>query len=98
MRGNVLCTTPIPLRVIASIYRVAFTSQRFLTQPGIRGSVMRDSAFGPVTIPAEFWSRPDVTQALTHRDFGELFRLLTQWTGLSQTRIGAATGNAQGRI
>jgi hypothetical protein len=59
---------------------------------------MRDSAFGPVTIPAEFWSRPDVTQTLTNRDIGELFRLLTQWTGLSQTRIGAATGNAQGRI
>ena len=59
---------------------------------------MRDSAYGPVTIPPDFWSRPDVNRALASRDIGELFRLLKQWTGLSQMRIGAATGNAQGRV
>ncbi len=59
---------------------------------------MRDSAFGPVTVSPDFWSRPDVTRALASRDIGELFRLLRQRAGLSQTRIGAATGNAQGRV
>ena len=59
---------------------------------------MRDRAFGPVSVSPDFWSRPDVTRALTSRDIGELFRLLRQRAGLSQTRIGAATGNAQGRV
>src|ERR1035441_7431870 len=59
---------------------------------------MRDSAFGHVAIPPDFWSRPDVRGALASRDMGELFRLLRQRAGISQMRIGAATGNAQGRI
>ena len=58
---------------------------------------MRDSAFGPVAVSPDFWSRPDVRQALASRDMGELFRLLNR-AGISQTRIGTATGNAQGRI
>ena len=59
---------------------------------------MRDSAFGPADIPPEFWTRPDVTRALARQDIGELFRLLKKWTGMSQTRIGAATGLYQGRV
>jgi len=59
---------------------------------------MRESAFGPIAIYPDFWSRSDVTRALTSHDIGELFRLLKQWAGLSQMRIGAATGNAQGRV
>ena len=59
---------------------------------------MRDSAFGPPAIPPDFWSRPEVTAALARRDIGELFRLLKTLAGMSQTRIGAATGNAQGRV
>ena len=59
---------------------------------------MRDSAFGPADIPLEFWTRPDVTRALARQDIGELFRLLKKWTGMSQTRIGAATGLYQGRV
>ena len=59
---------------------------------------MRDSAFGPADIPPEFWTRPDVTSALARQDIGELFRLLKKWTGMSQTRIGAATGLYQGRV
>ena len=59
---------------------------------------MRDSAFGPVDIPADFWSRREVTRALISRDVGELFRLLRQRAGLSQVRIGTATGLAQGRV
>jgi len=59
---------------------------------------MRDSALGPASISPDFWSRPDVVRALTRCDIGELFGLLRQWAGMSQTRIGAATGNAQGRV
>lgn len=59
---------------------------------------MRDSAFGPADIPPEFWTRPDVTRALARQDIGELFRLLKKWTGMSQTRIGAAAGLYQGRV
>jgi transcriptional regulator with XRE-family HTH domain len=59
---------------------------------------MRDSAFGPVTIPADFWTHPDVSGSLTRRDIGELFRLIKQHTNLSQNRIGIATGFAQGRV
>ena len=59
---------------------------------------MRDSAFGPPAIPPDFWSRPEVTAALGRRDIGDLFRLLKALAGMSQTRIGAATGNAQGRV
>jgi transcriptional regulator with XRE-family HTH domain len=59
---------------------------------------MRDSASGPVAIPPDFWSRPDVIHALADRDIGKLFRLLTKWTGLSQNRIGVATGLGQGRV
>src|ERR1019366_3791103 len=50
---------------------------------------MRDSAFGHVAIPPDFWSRPDVRGALASRDMGELFRLLRQRAGISQMRIGA---------
>jgi|GEM_PF-880594 len=59
---------------------------------------MRDSASGPAAISPDFWSRPDVTHALKGRDIGELFRLLKKWAGLSQTRIGEATGLSQGRV
>jgi transcriptional regulator with XRE-family HTH domain len=59
---------------------------------------MRDSAFGPVAIPPDFWVRPDVSYALERRDIGEVFRLLKQRAGLSQNRIGVATGLAQGRV
>jgi len=59
---------------------------------------MRDSAFGPADIPPDFWTRPEVTRALARRDIGELFCLLKKWTGMSQTRIAAATGLYQGRV
>lgn len=59
---------------------------------------MRDSAFSPLDIPDGFWTRPDVVSALTARDIGELFRLLNDDLGLSQTRIGTATGHTQGRV
>jgi tetratricopeptide (TPR) repeat protein len=59
---------------------------------------MRASAFDPPAIAAEFWARPSVAQALTRRDMGALFRLLSQYEGFSQTRIATATGIAQGRV
>jgi transcriptional regulator with XRE-family HTH domain len=63
---------------------------------------MRDGAFAPVAIPAEFWARPDVTRALARRDIGAVFRFLTDRDGpgprLTQMQVGTATGTAQGRI
>ena len=59
---------------------------------------MRPSAFDPPAIPPAFWERPDVCQALRQRDMSALFRLLQQYLGLSQMRIGTAVGLGQGRI
>jgi transcriptional regulator with XRE-family HTH domain len=59
---------------------------------------MRPSAFDPPAIPPAFWERPDVCRALRKRDMGALFRLLCQYTGLSQMRIATAVGLGQGRI
>ena len=63
-----------------------------------RRNAMRASAFDPPSIPPAFWERPDVCQALRKRDMGALFRLLCQYTGLSQMRIATAVGLGQGRI
>jgi hypothetical protein len=59
---------------------------------------MRPSAFDPPAIPSAFWERPDVCHALRKRDMSALFRLLQQYLGLSQTRIGTAVGLGQGRM
>jgi len=59
---------------------------------------MRPSAFDPPSIPAAFWERPDVCQALRRRDMGALFRLICQYTGLSQMRIATAVDLGQGRV
>jgi transcriptional regulator with XRE-family HTH domain len=59
---------------------------------------MRPSAFDPPAVPGGFWVRTDVTSTLRDRDIGYLLRLLRQYAGLSQTRIAAATGVAQGRL
>lgn len=59
---------------------------------------MRDSAFGPISLPDSFWHRPDVAAALTDRDMGELFRLLRSKAAITQTRIATATDMAQGRV
>jgi tetratricopeptide (TPR) repeat protein len=59
---------------------------------------MRPSAFDPPALPPAFWERPDVCQALRQRDMSALFRLLQQYLGLSQMRIGTAVGLGQGRM
>jgi tetratricopeptide (TPR) repeat protein len=58
---------------------------------------MRASAFDPPAIPAGFWERADVREALRNRDMGTLFQLLRQYAGLSQIRIGTAVEIGQGR-
>ncbi|MEV5555817.1 helix-turn-helix transcriptional regulator [Nonomuraea wenchangensis] len=52
----------------------------------------------PVVIPADLWQRPEMRTALTNRDIGHLFRLVRQYAGISQTRIGVAVGFSQGKV
>jgi tetratricopeptide (TPR) repeat protein len=52
----------------------------------------------PLRVPAQFWQRPEVTEALDARDIGRLFRLLRQYCGASQTRIGTAVGMTQSTV
>lgn len=59
---------------------------------------MRDSAFGPLALPEQFWSRADVRDALRRRQVGTLFRLIGQHGGVSQIRIGTAVEMGQGRV
>ncbi|MEV7289803.1 helix-turn-helix domain-containing protein [Streptomyces sp. NPDC093252] len=51
-----------------------------------------------LTVPHELWDRPAMRRALTERDIGTVFRLVRQYTGASQSRLGAATGLAQSDI
>jgi tetratricopeptide (TPR) repeat protein len=59
---------------------------------------MASSVCDPFRVPDGFWLRDDAGNALDHRDIGALFRLLSRHTGASQTRIGTATGLAQGTV
>jgi tetratricopeptide (TPR) repeat protein len=59
---------------------------------------MPPHALEPVQVPAGFWQREDVLAALAARDVGALFRLLRQYTGASQTRIGIAVGMPQSEV
>lgn len=52
----------------------------------------------PVVVPADLWKRPEMHTALTNRDIGHLFRLVRQYAGVSQTRIGVAVGLSQGKV
>ncbi|MEO3875698.1 helix-turn-helix domain-containing protein [Nonomuraea sp. B12E4] len=52
----------------------------------------------PVVIPADLWQRPEMRTALTNRDIGHVFRLVRQYAGISQTRIGVAVGFSQGKV
>ncbi|MEW9549715.1 helix-turn-helix domain-containing protein [Nonomuraea sp. NPDC050783] len=52
----------------------------------------------PVVIPADLWQRPEMRTALINRDIGHLFRLVRQYAGISQTRIGVAVGFSQGKV
>ncbi|MFC0533026.1 helix-turn-helix domain-containing protein [Phytohabitans kaempferiae] len=59
---------------------------------------MGGRAFEPLRIPAGFWGRDDVGQALRQRDFGALLRLVAKYAGASQTQIAIAVGATQGQV
>jgi transcriptional regulator with XRE-family HTH domain len=52
----------------------------------------------PVTLPDAVWSRADVLAALEARNIGALFALAQQRSGVTQARMGTATGLGQGRV
>ncbi|MFI6921960.1 helix-turn-helix domain-containing protein [Nonomuraea spiralis] len=52
----------------------------------------------PVVVPADLWKRREMMSALTIRDIGHVFRLVRQYVGVSQTRIGVAVGLSQGKV
>jgi transcriptional regulator with XRE-family HTH domain len=51
-----------------------------------------------IAIPDSFWQRHDTVAALHARNMGQLFALVHQYAGASQTQIGIACGMTQGRI
>ncbi|MGW5687375.1 helix-turn-helix domain-containing protein [Nonomuraea sp. NPDC003754] len=51
-----------------------------------------------IVIPATLWENPDMISALTNRDMGHMLRLVRQYAGVSQTRIGVAVGLSQGKV
>lgn len=52
----------------------------------------------PLRLPADFWSRPDVGNALAARDIGVLFRLVAKYAGASQTQLAIAVDMTQGQV
>ncbi|TDC33599.1 XRE family transcriptional regulator [Micromonospora sp. 15K316] len=52
----------------------------------------------PLRIPDDVWSDTVIRDAVGRRDVGELFRRISQLTGASQTRVGAAVGLEQGYV
>ncbi len=59
---------------------------------------MRAQASEPIGLSATFWQRQDVFAALRARDIGQIFRLVRQYGGMSQTRIGIAVSLSQGKV
>lgn len=59
---------------------------------------MAASARDPLRVQPSFWQREEVTAALERRAIGRLFRLLRQYCGASQTRIGTAVGMTQSSV
>src|SRR5215469_7259462 len=51
-----------------------------------------------IVIPDSFWQRPQTLTALHDRAIGQLFQLLRQYTGASQTQIAIACGTSQGKV
>lgn len=49
-------------------------------------------------MPADWWTTPDLLQALARRDVGHLFRMIQKITKASQTQIGMATGLSQAQV
>jgi len=59
---------------------------------------MPAEAAEPVTIPPDLWERPEMLDALQKRNIGQVFRLIRQYAGVSQTRIGIAVNLSQGKV
>ncbi|MDP9866035.1 MULTISPECIES: helix-turn-helix domain-containing protein [Streptosporangium] len=59
---------------------------------------MPAEATEPVVILPKLWQRPEMLTALRNRNIGQLFRLIRQYTGFSQTRIGVAVNLSQGKV
>src|SRR5690349_7902751 len=59
---------------------------------------MTGSGVQPLVVPDGFWARDPVLDALRRRDIGGLFRLVSKYTGASQTQLAIAVGMTQGRI
>ncbi|GAA3795254.1 helix-turn-helix transcriptional regulator [Sphaerisporangium flaviroseum] len=59
---------------------------------------MRAQASEPIGLSVAFWQRQDVFDALCARDIGHVFRLVRQYGGMSQTRIGIAVNLSQGKV
>jgi transcriptional regulator with XRE-family HTH domain len=51
-----------------------------------------------IQIPGSLWQRAAMIEALGNRDIGRAFRLLSQYAGLSQTRLAIACGMTQPKI
>lgn len=51
-----------------------------------------------IEAPESLWSRPEMERALAARDIAGVFKLIQQYTGAAQARIGAATGLGQSRV
>ncbi|MGW3982852.1 helix-turn-helix domain-containing protein, partial [Streptomyces mirabilis] len=56
------------------------------------------TTLGSIELPDWGWERAEVRQALRARNVGALFRYAQQYTGVSQARIAAAVGMAQGCV
>lgn len=59
---------------------------------------MPADATEPVVILPELWQRPEILESLRTRNIGQLFRLIRQHAGASQTRIGVAVNLSQGKV
>ncbi|MEV6867261.1 helix-turn-helix domain-containing protein [Streptosporangium subroseum] len=59
---------------------------------------MPAKATEPVVTLVELWQRPEMLAALRSRNIGHVFRLIRQYAGFSQTRIGVAVNLSQGKV
>lgn len=56
------------------------------------------AAHEPIDVPLHGWRREDMRKALRDRDMSSLLKTVQRYTGVSQTRLAAATGLVQGRV
>jgi tetratricopeptide (TPR) repeat protein/transcriptional regulator with XRE-family HTH domain len=55
-------------------------------------------ALEPLRLPAGFWAKREVGDALASRAVGALFRLVAKYAGASQTQLAIAVGMTQGQV